>query len=107
MVRLQAVERRVENLQQDVATVAVTMREGFQQLREEMRFGFAEMRQEMRARFAQVDGRLGTMDGRLGTMDGRLDSMDGRLDGLTDIVQRIYAEHGQRLKDLEDHVTRA
>ena len=72
-MRLTGVEEQVGGLQQDVATMAAAMREGFQQIREEMRFGFSGMRQEMRA--------------------------------LTDVVQRIYTEHGQRLKDLEDHLT--
>jgi hypothetical protein len=74
----------IDQLQNDLATVAVHVREGFT----EMRAGFAEMRAgftEMRAGFAAVNRRL---------------------DDLTDISHRIYHEHGQRLREFEDHLTR-
>jgi hypothetical protein len=74
----------IDQLQNDLATVAVHVREGFA----EMRAGFVEMRggfAEMRVGFAAVNRRL---------------------DDLTDISHRIYHEHGQRLRDLEDHLTR-
>ena len=68
---------RIDQLQHDLAALAVTVREGFR----EMRAGFAEMR----VGFAGVNRRL---------------------DDLTDITHRIYHEHGQRLKELEAHLTR-
>ena len=77
-------DRHIEQLQRDLAALALTVREGFA----EMRAGFATMHggfAEMRTGFADVNRRL---------------------DDLTDITHRIYDEHGQRLKDLEDHLTR-
>lgn len=70
-------DRKIDQLQNDLTMLAVVVRAGFA----EMRAGFAEMR----VGFAAVDCRL---------------------DDLTDITHRIYNEHGQRLKDFEDHLTR-
>lgn len=81
-------DRRIEQLQRDLAALPLTVREGFA----EMRAGFATMRGEMRGGFAEM--RTGFAD------------VNRRLDDLTDITHRIYDEHGKRLKDLEDHLTR-
>jgi hypothetical protein len=67
----------IEQLQDDLAALALVVREGFA----EMRGGFAEMR-------------------------GGFADVNRRLDDLTDVTHRIYEEHGERLKDLEAHLTR-
>lgn len=39
-------------------------------------------------------------------VDERFTRVDGRFDEVVDIVSRIYEEHGNRLKDIEELLTR-
>ena len=154
---LHAVERRLDDVQQDVATIGVSIqqlrddiRTGFSEIRAEVRGGLVEMRDgmaemrgglvemrdgmaemrggfvemrdgmaemrgglvemrdgmaEMRGGLVEIRGGLAEMRSGFAAVDRRFDTVEQRLDALTDVVHRIYTEHGQRLKDLEDHFT--
>ena len=87
-------ENAVATLQSDVSRLAALC-ERTVRLVEELQSSIVEMRQEMRTRFAQIDARLDRIE-------ERLDSLEAGQRDLTSITHQIYAEHGQRLKDLED-----
>jgi DNA anti-recombination protein RmuC len=81
-------ESKIDQVQQDVAALAKAIRDGF----------------------ARVDERFARVDERFDRMDRRFDDVEGQFAeqfaDLRDIVNRIYAEHGSRLKDIEDTLAR-
>jgi hypothetical protein len=102
VVRRPMGDPKINELKNDLATLAIEVREEFADLRAEMRAGFAQMH----GGFAQMHGGFAQMHGGFAEMRVGFAAVNRRLDDLTDISHRIYHEHGQRLRDLEDHLTR-